>query len=287
MNPHYGLYLMNFGESSDPRQLTEFAREAEGAGWDGFFLTDTIMYHKTGEEPVSDCFISLAAVAAKTSRIRIGTTIAALPRRKPWQVAREAVAIDQLSGGRLTLGVGLGDPPDVEYEKFGEESDPRVRGEKLDESLDILQGLWTGREFSYNGKYYQIDKARFVPTPKQRPRIPIWVGGSWPNKRPFRRAARWDGVIPVKEQRTISLEPSDLPEIIAYTRKHRTSRAPYDIVIIGNGSTPEEIETRRSQYERLGITWWLKYLPTYRNSPKELHEQIQKGPPRPETIVEH
>lgn len=270
---------MNFGESSDARGLAELASEAEKAGWEGFFLTDTIMYHRDGKEPVVDCFTALAAIAMNTSRIRIGTTIAALPRRPPWLVARETVTIDRLSDGRLTLGVGLGDPPDVEYETFREESGPRVRGEKLDEALDILQGLWTGREFSYHGKHYHIDKARFLPTPKQKLRIPIWIGGSWPSTRPFRRAARWDGVIPIKHQTTVKLEPSDLPDIMAYVRKYRTSKTPFDIIIIGNGKSEQEIETRRKQYEKQGITWWLKYLPSYRNSPKEMREQIQKGPP--------
>ncbi|HZY94262.1 MAG TPA: LLM class flavin-dependent oxidoreductase [Candidatus Bathyarchaeia archaeon] len=275
----YGLYLMNFGESSDPRVLVDLAVEAERVSWDGFFLTDTVQYHEAGQEPVTDTFNALAAIALKTQRIRIGTAVAVLPRRQPWQVARETVTIDQLSNGRLILGVGLGDPPDVEYEKFGQTSDPRVRGEKLDESLEILQGLWSGREYSFQGTHYRIDKAHFIPTPVNGSRIPIWVGGSWPNKAPFRRAARWDGVIPVKEQKTVNLEPRDLQEITAYIKKYRINNFPFDTVIIGNGKSKQEIETRRREYERQGITWWLKYLPAYRNSVKEMHEQIQEGPP--------
>ena len=279
MGLHYGLYVMNFGEGSDARFLCELAAEAEDTGWDGFFVTDTVMYHRDGKEPVADCLTALAAIAVNTRHIRIGTAIATLPRRPPWLVAREAVTIDRLSDGRLTLGVGLGDPPDSEFQAFGQDSDPRIRGEKLDEALDVLLGLWTGREFSYHGKHYHIDKARFLPTPKQEPRIPIWVGGSWPNKPPFRRAARWDGVIPVKEQATVKLEPKDLPDMMAYVRKHRKSKTPFDTVIIGNGKSEHEIETRRKQYERQGITWWLRYLPQYRNSQKEMREQVQRGPP--------
>lgn len=280
MRIRYGLYVMNFGEASDPRFLCELAGEAEDADWDGFFLTDTVMYHRDGKEPVTDCLTALAAIAVNTKRIRIGTTIATLPRRPPWLVAREAVTIDRLSRGRLTLGVGLGDPPDSEYQAFGEESDPRVRSEKLDESLEIITGLWTGKEFSHHGKHYHIDKVRFLPTPKQEPRIPIWIGGSWPNKPPFRRAARWDGMIPIKDQATIKLEPRDLSDIMTYIEKHRVSNTPFDTVIIGNGNSEEEIETRRKQYEKQGITWWLKYLPRYRHSQKEMREQVLKGPPR-------
>ena len=179
----------------------------------------------------------------------------------------------------MILGVGLGDPPDSEFQAFGEESDPRIRGEKLDEALDILTGLWTGREFSHHGKHFQVDKARFLPTPVQEPRIPIWVGGSWPNKPPFRRAARWDGVIPIKDQATVKLEPRDLPNIMAYVRKHRASQTQFDTVIIGNGGSEQEIETRRKQYEQQGVTWWLRYLPRYRNSQREMREQVEKGPP--------
>lgn len=271
---------MNFGESADPRVLIELAREAEQAGWNGFFLTDALMYHADGHEPLTDTFTGLAAIAARTTHIRIGAAVAILPRRLPWQVARETAAIDQLSNGRLTLGVGIGGETDVEYSKFGQSGEPKILGEKLDECLDIITGLWTGEEFSYNGKHYRIDRAHFTPIPIQRPRIPIWIGGSWPNKPPFRRAARWDGVIPIKHEKTINLEPSDLLEIRRFVERHRmNTRAPFDVAIVGNAQSKEEIELRRLQYEHQGITWWLKYLPAHRNSIREMHEQVKEGPP--------
>ncbi len=279
-NLQYGLYVLNFGESSYPRTLAELARDAERVGWDGFFLSDTVMFQKPQRAPVVDSFTALAAIAVSTRRIRIGTTVTALPRRRPWIVARQTVSIDHLSNGRFVLGVGLGDPPNVEFETFGEDSDSRVRGEKLDEALEILVGLWSGEEFSYQGRHYRIDKATFLPRPMQKPRIPVWVGGSWPNKPPFRRAARWDGVIPVKDGRTDKLEPQNLREILAYIRKLGTSRAPFDVVVVGSGKSQEEIDNRRRQYEQEGITWWLKYLVPYRDSPKEMREQILQGPPR-------
>ncbi len=276
----YGLYVMNFGESSDPRVLVALAREAERIGWNGFFLTDALMYHVDGHEPVTDTFVGLAAVAARTNRIRIGTAVAVLPRRLPWQVARETATIDQLSNGRLILGVGIGGEADVEYGKFGQKTPPKILGERLDESLDIITGLWTGKEFSYHGKHYEIEKARFTPTPIQRPRVPIWIGGSWPNRPPFRRAARWDGIIPIKNEKTIDLEPSDLTEIRTFVEKHRINKSmPLDVAVVGNAPSKDAIESRRLQYERQGITWWLKYLPAYRNSIKEMHEQIKEGPP--------
>src|SRR5438128_2247906 len=163
----YGLYVMNFGESSDPRVLVELAQEAEQSGWNGFFLTDALMYHADGHEPATDTFVG------------------------------------------------------------------------------------------------------FSPTPVQRPRVPIWIGGSWPNKPPFRRAARWDGLIPIKHEKTINVEPNDLLEIKAFVAKYRRNTGPLDIAIVGNASSKEQIESRRLEYERQGlITWWLKYLPAYRNSIK-------------------
>ena len=276
---NYGLYVMNFGESSDLRTLVELGIEAEGAGWNGFFLTDAVMYHTDGHEPTTDTFTALAAIASKTNHVRLGTSVAVLPRRLPWQVAKETAVIDQLSNGRLILGVGIGGEVEVEFGKFGQETSLRILGEKLDESLDIITGLWSGKEFSYHGKHYQIDRARFTPTPIQQPRVPIWIGGSWPNKPPFRRAARWDGSIPIKHEKTVNLEPSDLLEIRAFVNKYRKNTGRFDIAVIGNGPSVEKIESRRLEYERQGITWWLKYLPTYRNSVKEMHEQVKEGPP--------
>ena len=278
---NYGLYVMNFGDASDLRVLVELAREAEEAGWKGFFLTDAIMYHADGHEPSTDTFIALAAIATKTNRIRLGTSVAVLPRRLPWQVAKETAAIDQLSNGRLILGVGIGGEADVEYAKFGQETTPRILGEKLDESLDIITGLWSGKEFSYHGKHYEIDRARFAPRPIQQPRVPIWIGGSWPNKPPFRRAARWDGIIPIKHGKTIDLGPNDLSPIKNYVKKYRKNAEPFDVAIVGNAPSKEVVESRRREYERQGITWWLKYLPAYRNSVKEMHEQARQAPPQP------
>jgi len=283
-NLQYGLYVPNFGESSYARTLAELAYDAEEAGWDGFFLFDTIMYKKTLRAPLVDSFTALAAIAMNTRRIRIGTTVTPLARRRPWKVARETVSIDHLSNGRLILGVGLGDPPDAEFETFGEDSNNKVRAEKLDEGLDILVGLWSGEEFSYQGKHYRVDKAVFLPRPKQRPRIPIWVGGFWPNKPPFRCAARWDGVIPLKLGRTSDSwrpEPEDLRPILTYLKKLGTTTTPFDITIIGFGQFENQAKIDRIRlYAAEGVTWWLENLSAYRDSPKEMRARIHQGPPR-------
>ena len=280
-NLKYGLYVPNFGESSYARTLAKLAADAENAGWDGFFLFDTIMYKRTLRAPMVDAFIALAAIAMNTKRIRIGTTVTPLARRRPWKVARETVSIDHLSNGRLILGVGLGDPPDVEFEAFGEDGNDKVRAEKLDEALDILVGLWSGEEFSYQGKHYHVDKAQFLPRPKQGSRIPIWVGGFWPHKAPFRRASKWNGVIPLKLGATWRPEPEDLRPMLAYIKTLRTTTVPLDVAIIGFGQLDEQTKIDKIRlYAAEGVTWWLENLSSYRDSPEEMRGRIREGPPR-------
>ena len=162
----FGIYLPNFGPYGDAHVLADLARDAEYAGWDGFFLWD----HITGWKlPFVDPWVALTAIALNTQRMRIGTTVTPLPRRRPWKLARETVSLDHLSGGRLTLGVGIGGG-EAEWDHLGEQPDLKVRGEMLDEALDILVGLWSGESFSYVGKYYQITEAHFLPYKLRDPR---------------------------------------------------------------------------------------------------------------------
>ena len=105
----YGICLPNGGACGDPGTLADFAALAEAAGWDGIFLEDYIVWQGHQEVPTYDPWISLAAMALRTTRLRLGTSITPLPRRRPWKVASEAVVIDHLSHGRMILGVGIGD----------------------------------------------------------------------------------------------------------------------------------------------------------------------------------
>ena len=277
----FGLYLPNFGEGAYARTLAELALESEDAGWDGFFLWDHVMYSNPQHSPMVDSLTALAAIAAKTKRIRLGTTVTPLPRRRPWIVARQTVTLDHLSNGRLILGVGSGNPAYADFQMFGESGDEKNRAEKLDEALEILTGLWTGKQFSYKGKHYAIEKARFLPATKQKPRIPIWVGGFWPNKAPFRRAAKYDGVIPLKLASPIEPEPRDLRNILAYIKKHRKSTGPFDAAVIGWGTRKSHTENARKiqHFAEAGMTWWLESLFLQRNSLKEMKRIIRKGPP--------
>jgi alkanesulfonate monooxygenase SsuD/methylene tetrahydromethanopterin reductase-like flavin-dependent oxidoreductase (luciferase family) len=190
----YGVHLPNFGAFGDARVLAEMAVLAEQAGWDGFFIWDHLLFCEPDKNAHVDPWVGLTAVAMRTERIIFGPLVTAIPRRRPWKLARETVSLQNLSGGRLVLGVGLGDPVEWEYRFFHEETDAKIRAEKLDEGLAILQGLWSGETFGFTGKHYQLEPMTFLPKPVKP--IPIWVGGYLPHKRPFRRAARFDGVVP-------------------------------------------------------------------------------------------
>ena len=282
---NYGIYLPNFGPYGDAEALADLAQDAENAGWDGFFIWD----HVAGW-PLDfvDPWVALAAVAMRTTRIRIGTTVTPLPRRRPWKLARETVSVDRLSGGRLILGVGIGGG-EAEWDNLGEETDLRARGAMLDEALDVLVGLWRWEPFSYDGQFYHIKDATFTPRPAQKPRIPIWVGGVWPNKAPFRRAARWDGMFPLFQFDTDEAELEQFKAALAYVEARRDRDAPFDVIAMG--VTPGEGDDRAQQvraYQAAGATWWLELIAPFRfdmgfdDDPwpvAAMRERVCQGPP--------
>jgi len=275
----FGLYVPNFGRSSHPQTLVQMAVDAEKSGWDGFFLWDHLVEWDK-KIPLSDSLTMLATIAVKTERIRIGTTLSPLPRYKPWAVARQTATLDHLSNGRFTLSVGLVAVESCDYARFGEDPDNRVLAEKLDESLRIITGLWSGRKFSFQGKHYKVGPTVFLPAPKQRPRIPIWVGGSWPRKGPFKRASRWDGVIPLKLPERLP-SPDDLKEIVAFIKKHRLLPGSFDVVNIGwtTGLNRRKDAEKVRPFAESGMTWWLESLYTRRDSPERMHARIRQMPP--------
>lgn len=270
----HGLFVSNIGEHADPRLLAELAREAETTGWDGFFLWDVLIFNAGPEDSVVDPWVALSAMATVTERIRLGTLVTPVARRRPWKLARETTSLDRLSNGRLILGVGLGDTPDIEFGRYGEETDNRVRAQKLDEGLEILDGLWSGQPFSFEGRHYQLEETRYRPTPVQTPRVPVWVVGSWPNQGPFRRAARWDGVFPAGANGRLTL--GDLQEIQAYVRSQRTSAEPFDIVLC-----PSYLQegVPLDTWREAGGTWWLESFSERQDSVRKLRELIRQGPP--------
>jgi len=278
---NYGLDIPTVGAYADPRKLAELAFEAEEAGWDGFFLWDVLFAEGQSSIPVVDPWIALAAIAMCTQRMKIGAMLTPLPRRRTWQVARQAVALDQLSHGRLVFGAGSGYQA-LDFTPFGEDFDLKIRAEKLDESLDILKGLWSGEIFSFSGKHYHIQDVIMLPKPLQSPRIPIWLAAGWPRRKPLRRAAHWDGVylMTVNQVTNEHLTPEEIREIIAFVNIHRESTGPFDVAV--NGETPSDNHTGSEivrPYQDAGATWWIEYEAS-RESFEKYRERIRQGPPR-------
>jgi len=279
---HFAVDLPHFGPFSNPHLVAELAHEAEDAGWDGFFLWDHLNYRQAGlPDPlaVADPWMLLAAIALRTRSIKLGPMVTPLPRRRPWKLARETVTLDHLSGGRLILGVGLGTNFFGEYHDFGEPTDDRGRAEMLDEGLAVLTHLWSGEQFSYEGKHYQLSQMQFLPKPLQQPRIPIWIAGNWPYKKPFRRAAQFDGVFPQMHER--ALTPEDYPELLGYTYAQRTQTTPFDVVAGGltSGTDKAQDAERVGAFAQAGATWWLESFDPIQTF-EQVRQRIHQGPPR-------
>jgi alkanesulfonate monooxygenase SsuD/methylene tetrahydromethanopterin reductase-like flavin-dependent oxidoreductase (luciferase family) len=272
----FGLDAANFGDYSDPFTLAELAAEAEDAGWDGFFVFDHILPNDNGSD-LFDPWVILAAIAMRTDRIRIGPMVTPIPRRRPWKLARESVSLDYLSGGRLTLSVGLGGPPEREFQRFGETVDARIRAEMLDEGLEVLKGLWCGEPFDYEGKHYQLNDVVFTPKPVQYPRIPIWIGCKWKNKKPLRRAAQWEGIFPIPHNGE-TITPNNLRTVVGYVDAHRDRDSKFDVALADHdGSRTQE---SLAAYEQAGLTWWIQRIHSpWVNSLDEARACIREGPP--------
>jgi alkanesulfonate monooxygenase SsuD/methylene tetrahydromethanopterin reductase-like flavin-dependent oxidoreductase (luciferase family) len=263
----YGVTLPPFYEWSDPRVVMEMAREADDAGWDGFFVWDHVTWDPAwgGTPPIADPWLCLAAAATVTSRVLLGPMVTPLVRRRPQQVAREIVTLDQLSGGRAVLGVGLG--ADYDFTAYGE---PLVnRGARLDEALAVLTAMLTGETVDFEGEHYTIHSPPSLPPPVNG-RVPIWMGGFLPNAAPFARAARYDGVVPNKQG---PLTPDD----IVATREMVGRTDDYDYVASGNTASPSD---SLAEWEDAGATWWLESLYPFGGRAEPTRQRVKAGPPR-------
>jgi alkanesulfonate monooxygenase SsuD/methylene tetrahydromethanopterin reductase-like flavin-dependent oxidoreductase (luciferase family) len=268
----HGIHLPIFAEPAD---LVELGVRAERAGWDGCLLWDHVLGSREMAMPMADPWVVLGALAVRTSRIRLGTAVTPVARRRPWKLARETVTVDRLSAGRLVLGVGLGEPPDAEYAAFGEPADRRVLAAMTDEGLEVLAGLWSGKELSLSGRYYRVERATFVPGPVQQPRVPVWIACTWPHRRPLERAARWDGMVvtsPTADGGIDELDAGDLAELVAEVRGRRPAGAPFEVAVVTPGVAAPELA---GAYQQAGATWLLAtgWLDT-------LGELIDRGPAR-------
>jgi alkanesulfonate monooxygenase SsuD/methylene tetrahydromethanopterin reductase-like flavin-dependent oxidoreductase (luciferase family) len=272
----YGLALPTGGECGDPRFLADLAALAEEAGWDGVFLEDYICFQGDPVAPTCDPWVALSAIAVRTTRVRVGTLVTPLSRRRPWKLAREVLGIDQLSGGRMILGVGLGDTGehvvgDASFSAFDEVGDPKMRAEMLDEALAVLAGLLSGRPFSFAGRHYSVSEVAFRPSSVQQPRVPIWVGGGYPLTGPTRRAQRWDGSC-LYHAETHDLLPDDVRDLRA-----GAGQRPFDICVGGRQRRDGDSEWLRGVADA-GATWWAEYVPPQDRS--VMIEAVRRGPLR-------
>ena len=266
-----GLFLPPFDGLADPGVVADVAVEAEAAGWDGLFVWDHLIF----TEPVraiADPWICCAAIAARTSRIQFGPMVTPLSRRRPQVVARQAVSLDRLSGGRLILGFGLGDDGSVrELSRFGEVSDARSRAAILDERLEVLRGLLSGEEVDHDGPHGTAQRVTFLPTAVRPGGIPIWIGGRWPNRAPLRRAARHDGVF------VIAVEaPGDLAAarqaVAGFRERQGGAMAGFEVVVrLAPGADVVP-------WADAGATWALTQLGPYGLEPAEVWAVVRAGP---------
>ena len=258
------------------REQIEMARAAEAAGWDGVFTWDGI--HVGDAMEVHDPWVLMSAFAMATDRVRIGAMIQPLARRRPWKVAREAVTLDHVSGGRFVMCVGLGAIDDAGWGRVGEPTDRRARAERLDETLEILTGLWSGEPFGFEGRHYRFEPMRFVPTPVQKPRIPIWVVGAWPSERSMARPARYDGLLPNVLGGGM-YSPQMIGEMRAWVAARRGTTDGFDIVLEGPLDPGDEDDVLRD-FAAAGATWWI-HSDWESSDTSELRGRIEAGPPRP------
>ncbi len=254
-----GVSLPNVGSAAG---LVELGRAADANGWDGVFLWDHLHFVRAWSVETHDPWVLLGAMATRTERVRLGTLITPLARRRPHKVAKEVVTLDHLSGGRAVLGVGLGEPPDDDFAAFGDPSGDRERARLLDQGLELLDPYLRGEPVAAHG----VD-AHLLPAAVQRPRPPIWVAGKWPNRRPFERAQRHQGYVPIgPDDEHIFLPPATLAEIAA--------RLPAGVELVATA----EPGVPAHEYADAGATWLLDSTWPVEEWEVEMRERVVAGP---------
>ena len=285
----FGLYLPTEGEFADARLLASLARDAEAAGWEGVFVWDELLPIHEHSGPVRealgasghvvDALVALTAIAAATERVRFGALVTPVARLRPESFARQTASLDRFSGGRLILGVGLGNPPD-QFTAFGGQADLRTRAAMVDEFLDLLVQLWRGEEVDFRGAHFRATGVRLTPPPVQSPRIPVWIGADSRNRAPLRRAARWDGFVPASDQwPTGVIEPAAYQamaaDIGALREAAGAAGGPFDLVVVGDAAGTRPGPAELPAYAAAGVTWVLVQALTVADA----RERIRRGPP--------
>ncbi|MDA0788510.1 MAG: LLM class flavin-dependent oxidoreductase [Proteobacteria bacterium] len=261
----------------DVSQAMEAAARAEASGWDGFFVWDGVWG--------TDAWISLTAAATATKTIRLGTLLSPLSRMRPWDIAAKYATLDHFNGGRTILSVGLG-AVDTGFDSFGEETDVRRRAELMDESLEIITGLWQGQPYEFTGKHYQLTPTDFPhvpPTPIQKT---IWVVGLLSNRKSFGRATRYQGLLPSVRSETGESRPL-APNDITTARRQLDALgvdAGFDIIVEGqtDGADVAAAAAEVRRWQECGGTWWIESQWDIQfdvDAHDKLIRRIEQGPP--------
>jgi len=276
---HFGLFLPPFDEFAEPLRVTALARTAEDAGWDGLFLWDHMLAGPG--VAVADPWVTMAAIATSTTRLRFGALVTPLPRRRPWVLARQIATLDRPSAGRLVAGVGVGDDGWSEFSSFGEAEDSVVRGEVLDEALDLLQRFLAGTEVHHHGRHFVVDSTALLPMPRQDP-LPIWGACRWPHRKPVARAATLQGCFPIF--RVDGPPPPPAPGDIAAIRRMLAdfgALPDLDLVVRCALSLedPARVPDTVSSLEEAGVTWILEGFAPGQPPAAVVESIVGRGPP--------
>jgi alkanesulfonate monooxygenase SsuD/methylene tetrahydromethanopterin reductase-like flavin-dependent oxidoreductase (luciferase family) len=274
----FGIFLPPFAEFAEPRRVVDLARHVETAGWDGLFLWDHMLAFPG--MAVADPWVVMAGVATVTQRIRMGALVTPLPRRRPWVLSREMATLDCLSDGRLIGGVGLGDDGWTEFSSFGDAVEPVLRGEMLDESLDLLKRFLSGEPVDFDGRHYTVHSPSLLPTPAQNP-LPLWGAVRWPNRKPLARIAQLQGCFPIFHT-SEGLPPPDPADIEALRAAllERGAATDIDIAVRCTLSTEEQasVPDTVAALEASGVTWILEAIAPG-TDPDVVSRIVEQGPP--------
>lgn len=280
----FAINIPNYSHFSNPDNIVSFAKEVEASGWDGLFIWDHLQLYPKYFRGMNfiDPYVAMTLIAYESSKLILGPYITPLSRRRPWQVYRQLVSIDHISKGRAMLGVGLGTPAEFDFAAFGDADVNKIRAELLDEGLEIIHLLSSGEEISYQGKHYQLSKVQLLPKPYNG-FIPIYIAGQWPNKPPFRRGARYNGILPISNNWPETLSPDEIATISEYITQFRDSTQPFEVFAGGTsvGKSRDERRELIEAYAKAGATWWCEDMDTWGFEFAELLDRVREGPPLP------
>ena len=261
----HAVFVAPFGPLADPHRLLDLARAVEESGWDALFLWDHVLRRDPAVD-VADPWVLMGALATATERIRLGPMVTPLPRRRLVKLAREALTVDAVSGGRLTLGLGLGVDTSGELSKLGDPVDPVERGAILDEGVPLLADLFAGQHVEHRGPHFVVDGVSVGPRSPQGDRPPMWFAARADARKPVRRAARYDGVFPIE------MDEERHARLLDIVIEERGSLDGFDIAVRTDPGVMPPAYTHDS------ATWAIHAWPDVVD-PQQVMETVVLGPP--------